>query len=93
MDILERLAAEGRAAQADEALYQSETFWLAHKEIARLRAGPMGFRQQTALRKLIEAVTELAEVVQALNPGKDMSRIADALATARQQLTKAAAFE
>ena len=37
--------------------------------------------------RMIEAITEIAEIVQELNPGKDMERVKHALAEARKHAT------
>lgn len=48
---------------------------------------------QKAIRNLIAVSTRLAEIVQELTPGKDMTDVANALADARKHLTHAEAFE
>lgn len=45
MDLTERIAAESRAALADGAKYQAETFALALREIERLRTAALPFAQ------------------------------------------------
>ena len=46
-----------------------------------------------AIRNIISVCTRLAEIVQELDPGKDMQRIANELADARKLLTNSEAFD
>ncbi len=46
-----------------------------------------------SIRKLLSVTTRLAEIVQELNPGKDMTDVKNALCEAREHLKHAEAFE
>jgi hypothetical protein len=63
------------------------------REVERLRAALSA--TQRALREVLSAVTELAEVVRDLDPGKVQTyrRVETALESARRHLVQAEAFE